>query len=113
MFYKAERTPAIEAAIATDAFQKFLEFVQYPIWITEPAVDIEHGTRVAWWICVFGTPSAPGFQAVATITDRNQVANSSFTLARPDHVDILHIDSMNTLNKAFLCVRVASPDYNR
>jgi inner membrane protein len=83
VFYKAERTPAIEAAIETDAFQRFLEFVQYPIWITEPAVDIEHGTRVRLVDLRFGTPSAPGFQAVATITGQNQVANSSFTFGAP------------------------------
>jgi inner membrane protein len=82
-FYTADRTPAIEAAIQTEAFQRFLEFVQYPIWITEPAPDMEHGTRVRLVDLRFGTPSAPGFQAVATVTSQHQVAASSFTFGTP------------------------------
>jgi inner membrane protein len=82
-FYKAERTPAIEAAIQTDPFQRFLEFVQYPIWVTEPAVDVAHATRVRLVDLRFGTPSAPGFEAIATVTDLNQVVSSTFTFGVP------------------------------
>jgi inner membrane protein len=82
-FYKAERTAAIQAAMQTDPFQKFLEFVQYPIWITEPATDLENGTTVRLVDLRFGTPSAPGFQAVATVTDRGQVTGASFTFGIP------------------------------
>jgi hypothetical protein len=67
----------------TEAFQRFLEFVQYPIWVVEPAPDLERGTRVRLVDLRFGTPSAPGFEAIATITDRNQVVNSSFTFGAP------------------------------
>jgi inner membrane protein len=77
-FYKAERTPAVLAAMQTFAFQRFLEFVQYPLWIVEPSPDLEHATRVRLVDLRFGTPSAPGFQAVATVTDRNQVVTSVF-----------------------------------
>jgi inner membrane protein len=77
-FYKAERTPAALAAMQTLPFQRFLEFVQYPLWIVEPSPDLEHATRVRLVDLRFGTPSAPGFQAAATITDRNQVVSSVF-----------------------------------
>jgi inner membrane protein len=82
-FYKAERSPAIRAAMQTEPFQRFLEFVQYPIWVTEPAPELEHATRVSLVDLRFGTPAEPGFEAVATVTDRNQVADSIFMFGRP------------------------------
>jgi inner membrane protein len=78
-YYKAERSPAILAAMRTEPFQKFLEFVQYPIWVTEPVAEPENATRVRLVDLRFGTPAAPGFQAVATVTDRNQVIDSAFS----------------------------------
>jgi inner membrane protein len=78
-FYKAERTPAIEAAMRSEPFQRFLEFVQYPIWVSEPAAEPEHATRVSLVDLRFGTPNAPGFEAVATVSDRDQVVDSAFT----------------------------------
>jgi inner membrane protein len=82
-FYKAERTPAIQAALHSEPFQRFLEFVQYPIWVSEPAPELERATRVSLVDLRFGTPAAPGFEAVATVSDRNQVVDSTFTLGRP------------------------------
>jgi inner membrane protein len=82
-FFKAERSPAIQEALKTEPFQRFLEFVQYPIWVSEPAPELEHATRVSLVDLRFGTPAAPGFEAVATVTDRNQVADSVFTFGRP------------------------------
>jgi inner membrane protein len=82
-FYKAERSLAIQLALETDPFQKFLEFVQYPIWVSEPAPDMERATRVRLIDLRFGTPAAPGFEAIATITDRDQVADSNFTFGTP------------------------------
>jgi inner membrane protein len=81
-FYKAERTPAIQAALQTVPFQRFLEFVQYPIWVAEPAAELEHATRVSLVDFRFGTPAAPGFEAVATVSDRDQVVDSTFTFGR-------------------------------
>ncbi len=70
-FYKAARTPALMAAMETFSFQRFLEFVQWPIWVVEPGsvrlVDLR-----------FGTPAAPGFQAVAAVDRENRVTSSSF-----------------------------------
>jgi hypothetical protein len=51
-------------------FQRFLEFVQYPIWVLEPnmvrLVDLR-----------FGTPNAPGFEASAVFKN-GQVTSSVF-----------------------------------
>jgi len=82
-FYKPERTAAVQAAMETIPFRRFLEFVQFPIWVIEPAPNLEHGTRVSLVDLRFGTPSAPGFVAVATVTDRNQVADAELTFGRP------------------------------
>jgi inner membrane protein len=82
-FYKAERSAAIQAALKTEPFQRFLEFVQYPIWVSEPAPQLEHATRVSLVDLRFGTPTAPGFEAVATVTDRGEVADSTLTFGRP------------------------------
>lgn len=82
-FYKPERTAAMQAAMATLPFQRFLEFVQYPVWVLEPSPSLEHATRVSLVDLRFGTPSEPGFAAFATVTDRNQVADAEFTFGRP------------------------------
>lgn len=82
-FYKAERSPAIDAALRTEPFQRFLEFVQYPIWVSEPAPEPEHATRVSLVDLRFGTPAAPGFEAVATISDRDEAVDSALTFGIP------------------------------
>lgn len=86
VFHNAERTPAVNAAMATEPFQSFLEFVQYPIWVTEPAPDIDRATKVSLVDLRFGTPAAPGFEAVATVTDRNQVVNAALSIGVPIRV---------------------------
>ncbi len=83
VFHNAERTPAVNAAMATKPFQTFLEFVQFPIWVTEPAPDMDRATVVRLVDLRFGTPAAPGFEAVATVTDRNQVVNSTLSMGVP------------------------------
>ena len=54
-----------------------------PIWVTDPAQDYEHATRVQLIDMRFGTPSAPGFEAIATVNDRNQVVDSVLTFGQP------------------------------
>ena len=81
-FYKAERTPAIEAALRSSPFQTFLEFVQYPIWVTEPDAETDHGTRVRLVDLRFGTPYQPGFQTTAIVDRNNQVISSGFTFGQ-------------------------------
>jgi len=82
-YYKAQRTPVVDAAMQTVPFRRFLEFVQWPIWQTEPAPDLERATRVSLIDLRFGTPSTPGFEAVATVNDRGQVVDSAFTFGTP------------------------------
>ncbi len=82
-FYKPARAAPIDAAMQTFPFRRFLEFVQFPIWVVEPAPNLEHGTRVSLVDLRFGTPSAPGFAAFATVTDRNQAADAELVLGRP------------------------------
>ncbi len=77
-YYKAPRTAAIEAALRTFPFQRLLEFVQWPLWVIEPAVDIEKGHRVALLDLRFGTPRAAGFAATALVGENNQVIESHF-----------------------------------
>jgi inner membrane protein len=79
-FYKGERTPATDAALQTPAFQKFLTFVQYPLWLTEPGIDAQRVTRVRLLDLRFGNPRQPGFVATALVNEKNQVLESSFRL---------------------------------
>ncbi len=82
-YYKAAPSPAIGAAAKTLPFERFLGFVQYPIWVTEPAPDLERATQVRLVDMRFGTPTQPGFEAVATVSDRGQVVSSTFGMAPP------------------------------
>jgi inner membrane protein len=82
-FKKAPQTPAVTAAMETEPFQRFLQFVQYPIWVTEPSPELEHATRVSLIDLRFGTPYAPGFAATATVSDRNQAENPSLSFGLP------------------------------
>jgi inner membrane protein len=70
-FFKPPRTLAMQAAMITPAFQAFLEFVQWPVWVLEPnqvrLVDLR-----------FGTPNAPGFEATAVLDNSDHVVSSVF-----------------------------------
>lgn len=84
-YYKAAQTSIVDAAARTEPFQRFQEFVQYPIWVTEPAPDIEGATQVSLVDLRFGTPRSPGFGAVATVSRNGKIMNTYFTMsgARP------------------------------
>ena len=81
-FYKAERTPAVDAALSTRPFQAFLEFVQYPIWVTQPLPG-GNSTLVRLVDLRFGTPYAAGFVATATVSNTLQVSDASFSFGTP------------------------------
>ncbi|HLH40852.1 MAG TPA: metal-dependent hydrolase [Bryobacteraceae bacterium] len=72
--YAPEPSPAIEAARATPAFQKFAKFDQLPFWKITPAVD---GTAVELIDLRFGTPREPGLEARALVDAAGRVAESS------------------------------------
>ena len=82
-FHDSPRTPAVNAAMATLPFQRFMGFVQFPIWVTEPAPDPARATLVSLVDLRFGTPMMPGFEATATVTDRNQVVDASLSFGLP------------------------------
>jgi inner membrane protein len=77
-FYKAPRTPAVDAAMVTNPFRIFLEFVQYPLWVVEPTPDLDGGTQVTLLDLRFGTPRQVGFASTAIVNNRNQVLESGF-----------------------------------
>lgn len=82
-FHDATKTPAVQSAAATPPFRTFLQFDQFPIWTTAPSPDLERGTVVSLIDLRFGTPAAPGFEATATVTDRNQVVNPELSFGLP------------------------------
>jgi inner membrane protein len=71
---KPPRTPGVEAALETSAFQRLLEFVQWPLWDVAPG-------RVSLVDLRFGTPRDAFFEATATIDDRNRVVESHFLMS--------------------------------
>ncbi|MEP6714528.1 MAG: metal-dependent hydrolase [Terriglobia bacterium] len=78
-FYKPARTPAIDAAMMTEPFQRMLEWVQYPLWVVEPrGTDLT--TRVMLIDLRFATPREPGFAATADVAPNNQVTKSEFRI---------------------------------
>lgn len=86
---KATRGPAALAAMATRPFAVMQQFVQYPLWMVEPAADLlpngQQATRVTLMDLRFGTPEAPGFNATALVGANDQVLESTFSFggARP------------------------------
>ena len=79
-YYKPPRTPAMQAAMATYPFQMLLEFVQYPLWVMQPAIDSGGAMSVSLIDLRFGTPSQSGFAATAIVDKNNQVRDSTFGL---------------------------------
>jgi len=77
-YYKPPRTPAMQAAMAIYPFQMLLEFVQYPLWITQPVPDPDGGTRISLIDLRFGTPTQAGFAASAFVDRNNQVHDAAF-----------------------------------
>ena len=71
--------------MATYPFQMLAEFVQYPLWVLQPLLDADGGTRVSLIDLRFGTPQQAGFAATAFVDRNNQVRESAFGLgvARP------------------------------
>ncbi len=85
-YFKPPRTPAMQSAMATYPFQMLLEFVQYPLWVLQPALPGENnnrgGTHVSLIDLRFGTPTESGFAATAFVDKNNQVLESSFGLGQ-------------------------------
>lgn len=78
-FFKAKRSPAMEAAAKTPAFRVFLDFSAFPVWRTRPAVEPETATRVDVLDLRFGNPGQPGFNASAIVDASNRVLSAGFS----------------------------------
>jgi len=85
IFYKAEPTPAMQAANNSSTFREFFRFSQFPLERTIPMADAEGGTRVEAMDLRFGTPAQPAFVAAAEVDKRLAVVRAwfSFGAARP------------------------------
>jgi inner membrane protein len=85
VFYKAEATPAVQAANNSPEFREFFAFSQFPIERSMPLAGPEAATRVEAMDLRFGTPPQPAFVATADVNDRLQVVRAWFTFgaARP------------------------------
>ena len=70
VLYKAQSSPAIEAARATPEFRRYLAFAQFPFWRVLPAGDPAEGVRVECMDLRFADPPRVRFAARA-ILDRN------------------------------------------
>jgi inner membrane protein len=81
-YYKPPRTRAMRTAMETYPFQMLLEFVQWPLWVTQPVIDNNKpaGTRVSLIDLRFGAPSQAGLSATALVDKNNQVEESVFGL---------------------------------
>jgi len=78
VFYKAEPSPAIQAARATDTFRRFLRFAQYPLWRVMPAEKPGGAWRVQVMDMRFGHPGTERFLATALIDRNLRVIEESF-----------------------------------
>lgn len=85
VFRKPGPDAAMEAAARTEAFRRFADFSQFPLWRVSPASEPENGRTVELLDMRFGTPREPGFVATALVDERNRVLKSSFSFgaARP------------------------------
>ncbi len=70
---KPPRTPAVAGALGAEPFQRLLEFVQWPLWVTEPG-------RVRLIDLRFGTPRRSLFMATATTDNEGRVKEARFLM---------------------------------
>jgi inner membrane protein len=75
-FYDPDPSPALDAARASEPFQRMLAFSQYPLWITLPAPDPDGGVRIELTDWRFN------FTAIAIVDRTNRVQRSWFQFTR-------------------------------
>ena len=75
-FYDPEPSAALDAARASEPFQRMLAFSQYPLWITLPAADPDGGARIELTDWRFD------FKAIAIVDRSNRVQRSWFQFTR-------------------------------
>jgi inner membrane protein len=77
-YYKAEASPALEAARLTPVFQEFFRFSQVPFWQVTPAEQSEGALRIEAMDLRFGDPQAPSFVATAIVDANHRVLSAWF-----------------------------------
>lgn len=78
LYYQADAPREIAAARATDTFQRFLHFSQFPLWRVVPAEKPENAVRVSVVDMRFGAPQEQRFAASAVIDPALRVISSGF-----------------------------------
>jgi len=78
IFHKPDPDPAMDAASRSAAFQRFLDFSQFPFWRVSPADEPENSKLVEVMDMRFGSPLAPGFMASAVVDSRLRVLRTEF-----------------------------------
>jgi inner membrane protein len=89
VFYKPPREGPVEAVLRTDAFQRFLQFSQVPLWRVTPVPEPEGAVRVEVVDLRFGTPPNSSFWVAAIVDRGGSVIETSVQIgvAGPQKVD--------------------------
>ena len=82
VLYKAEPSPAIEAAKQTRPFRVFLEFSSFTLWRVTPASNPEGALWVEAFDLRFGSPANPRFNAAALVDASNRVLEATYSFRR-------------------------------
>jgi inner membrane protein len=85
VFYQAGDSAAVRRATATEPFQAFLMFAQYPLWTATPLSDPPDGERVQVCDMRFGTPNRARFSAIAVLDGKLGVLRSWFSFLGATH----------------------------
>ena len=78
IFYKAEPSPAVQAANHSPVFRDFFRFSQFPFEQATPLGYPEGATRIEAMDLRFGTPAEPAFVATADVDSRMRIIRSWF-----------------------------------
>ena len=81
--YKAEPSPAIEAARRTRTFRHFLRFSQYTLWRVTPSGDEPDAVKVEAMDLRFGSPGKERFVATALVSREGKVLSERFDFRPP------------------------------
>jgi inner membrane protein len=89
VFYKPPKEGPVEAVLRNEAFQRFLQFSQVPLWRVIPISEPEGALRVEVVDLRFGNPSSSSFWVAAIVDRDGSVIETSVQIgvAGPQKVD--------------------------
>ncbi len=76
-FYKPPASPAIEAVRNTEDFASLLRFSSWPFWRVTMTNDAQGASKVELVDLRFGTPAAPGLEAVGVVDPGGRVRSTA------------------------------------